>query len=161
MTIPRKSSSRYVRLFILAVLAGGWLLYFWYSYPSTSLEQAAGPSLDLDKVSAIEVVKSNDTEEEQEVAVTDPAAVHRIITALAETKLRKRALPFSDSDSKGYPVYWITIRGEDRQREAGMILTSGGGMALYTDDADKPKNKLKLYRMDSGFDFRVLSDLFR
>lgn len=116
------------------------------SKTTISFKEAALGQMNLEEISAIDIIKSVDnTENEKMINVSNPKAIHQIINELSQIQLKK-----SDSSTPSSDLYWITIRSK-QERELGLTIFGEKSLVIYKYDSAVPKNNVVSYEFISGY----------
>ncbi|NUU60560.1 hypothetical protein [Paenibacillus agri] len=150
-----KKRNKYILLGIVILIIVG--LGIFYMYPSnTTFKKAVLDRLDVADVSSIKIIKSGDSVDENEVNVTDPSEIEKILGTFVHINLSKSKL----SNIKYNDSYWMTIETKSENLKYGITLFDKVYLKTFEYNAKIPKNQLQSYKITNDFDLTVIRDLF-
>ncbi|MFC3748314.1 hypothetical protein [Paenibacillus sp. GCM10012306] len=148
--------NKYILFGIVMLIIVG-LGIFYMSPSNTTFKKAVLDQLDVAEVSSIKIDKSGAAVDENEVTITDPGEIDKILGTLAQINLRKSRL----SNIKYNDSYWITIETKSENLKFGITLYDQNYLETYEYNAKIPKNKIQSYKITNDFDLEVIRDLFK
>ncbi|MDY8049427.1 DUF5301 domain-containing protein [Paenibacillus polymyxa] len=152
MKIPKKYALSIIIIFVVIVVLGG----IFVSKSTISFKEAALGQVNLKEIDTIEIIKSNDNSaNEKKITVSNAKEIHQIIEELSKVQLKK-----SDSSAPSSDLYWITIRSK-QERSVGLTIFGEKSLAVYKYNTSVPKSNDILYEIISGYNGKLIENLFK
>ncbi|WP_043891241.1 DUF5301 domain-containing protein [Paenibacillus sp. Aloe-11] len=152
MKIQKKYVLSFIIIFVVIVVAG----VIFASKTAITFKEAALGQVNLEEIDTIEIMKSDDNPtNERKITVSDPKVIHQIINEFSQVQLKK-----SNSSSPSSDSYWITIRSK-QERKLGLTILGEKNIVIYKYNSANPKNSIVSYEIISGYNGKLIQELFK
>lgn len=152
MKIQKKYVLSFIIIFVVIVVVGVIIV----SKSTITFKEAALEQVNLEEIDTIEIIKSDDNStNERKITVSDPKAIHQIINEFSQVQLKESNPNTSSSD-----LYWITIRSK-QERKLGLTILGEKNLVVYKYKSAVPKNSVVSYEIISGYNGKLMKDLFK
>ncbi|ASR49500.1 hypothetical protein B4V02_23840 [Paenibacillus kribbensis] len=152
MKIQKKYVLSFIIIFVVIVVAGA----IFASKSTITFKDAALGQVNLEEIDTIEIIKSDDNStNERKITVSDPKEIHQIINEFSRVQLKK-----SNSSTPSPDSYWITIRSK-QERKLGLTILGEKNIVIYKYNSANPKNSIVSYEIISGYNGKLIQNLFK